>query len=174
MVLPNTQICIETPNLLISNLVDADWDMFHSLYTDTDVIKHCFDQPQLPDIKNKFVDRVQPWLKESDSWLCLTIQQSNSSVKFGITGFWLDGDTAEVGFLLRSQFQGKGYGTESLSALIHWAERHHGIDKFRAVVTQGNIASERVLHKCGFRLQKIIPDVYQMRGQLYSDLIYER
>jgi len=46
------------------------------------------------------------------------------------------------------------------------------INEFSAVVTEGNIGSERVLEKCGFTLQRIIPNAYQIGDRMYADHCY--
>ncbi len=46
------------------------------------------------------------------------------------------------------------------------------IVSFRAVVTEGNIASERVLQKCGFTLSQVMPQAYSIAGKRYDDRIY--
>lgn len=39
---------------------------------------------------------------------------------------------------------------------------------------EGNIGSEKVLTKSGFVLDKIVPNAYEIGGQLYADHIYQR
>ncbi|GAM74319.1 hypothetical protein JCM19241_5515 [Vibrio ishigakensis] len=56
---------------------------------------------------------------------------------------------------------------------MRWARDVHDIQNFNAVVTEGNVASERVLQKCGFNLEQRIADAYEIRGKLYADLIYK-
>ncbi|TON84374.1 GNAT family N-acetyltransferase, partial [Vibrio parahaemolyticus] len=90
-------------------------------------------------------------------WLCLTIFDANTQQPIGITGFVLEEDKAEVGYLLLPEFHGQQFGTETLNALLHWAETTHDILRFSATVTEGNVASERVLTKCGFELSQVIP-----------------
>lgn len=85
----------------------------------------------------------------------------------------LNEDGAEVGFLLSPEFKGRNIATESLREVLRWARDVHDIQNFNAVVTEGNVASERVLQKCGFNLEQRIADAYEIRGKLYADLIYK-
>ncbi|ELL0561952.1 GNAT family N-acetyltransferase, partial [Vibrio vulnificus] len=48
-----------------------------------------------------------------------------------------------------------------------------GIDKYSAVVTEGNIGSEKVLAKVGFVLDRIVPQAYEIGGNLYADHVYQ-
>ncbi|MDO6580226.1 GNAT family N-acetyltransferase [Photobacterium sp. 2_MG-2023] len=165
---------LETQQLTLEPIAETDWPLFKALHTIPAVIEKCFDAPSDDELEKKFHARLQAWTPESGAWLTLVIKEKSSGGKVGITGFFVDQGIAEMGYLLMPEFYGKGYGTESLHAVIHWAEEKLGLNLFRAVVTEGNVASERVLEKCGFRLQKKIPEAYEIGGELYADHVYQR
>lgn len=71
-----------------------------------------------------------------------------------MTGFRITDGRAEVGYLILPRYHGQGLGSESLKALITWASEEQGIHSFDAIVTQGNIGSEKVLTKNGFSLKR--------------------
>ena len=59
--------------------------------------------------------RLQPWHKGSERWLCMIMSRRDTDIPIGVTGFIDRGEgIAEVGFILASEFHGKGFGTESL------------------------------------------------------------
>jgi RimJ/RimL family protein N-acetyltransferase len=93
--------------------------------------------------------------------------------KIGVTGFRVRDKNAEVGYLFLPEYHGFGYATESLTALIEYSKLHLGVYKFSAVVTQGNVASEKVLTKAGFVLDKVQRDSYMIAGKLYDDIFYK-
>lgn len=64
-------------------------------------------------------------------------------------GVGTDGAT-EIGYGILDDFQGCGYATEAVSAAVEWAENQPGIDHVEAETEPDNIASQRVLAKCGF------------------------
>ncbi|MEZ9949654.1 GNAT family N-acetyltransferase/HAD family hydrolase [Vibrio breoganii] len=163
-----------TARLSLTSLSEHDWTLFHSLHVDERVIELCFDKPSLKDIKLRFQARIQPWSKNSLHWLCLVITDRASGQQVGLTGFCMQDEVAEVGYMLLPEFHGKGYATESLQYLIDWARHTHGIEQFSATVTKGNLGSERVLEKAGFTLAKIIPDAYVIKGTSHTDHIYQR
>lgn len=61
-----------------------------------------------------------------------------------------DGTVIEVGYALSKKLWGKGIATKCLKAYINWAKQH-GFNKFIARVLDENIASVKVIEKCGFR-----------------------
>jgi RimJ/RimL family protein N-acetyltransferase len=164
---------IDTDRLGMAQITAEDWPLFHTLYRDPAVIRLCFDEPPLEEIKASFESRLPVWTKTSKRWLCLIITLNETGEKIGVTGLRIHNGSAEVGFLFQPKFHGLGYGTESLKALLQWAYREHGLQSFNAVVTEGNIGSEKVLTKCGFTLKEVIPNSYQIGGKLYADHIYQ-
>lgn len=165
---------IKTNRLQMSQITKEDWDMYQSLNRDPDVISLCFDEPSSSEIQESFESRLPLWIKTSEHWLCLTITLSSTGEKIGVTGFRITDGVAEVGYLILSQYHGLGYGTESLQALIQWAVEEQGIQSFNAIVTEGNVGSEKVLVKSGFSLKEVVPNAYEIGGQLYADHIYRR
>ncbi|PSV95107.1 GNAT family N-acetyltransferase [Photobacterium angustum] len=165
-------INIETKRLIMRQLSGEDWSLYYELQTDPVIIDLCFDQRSETDIKTGFESRLPNWTTDSEHWLCLVIIEKESGNKVGITGFNLADGIAEIGYLLLPCFHGIGYATESLEALLAWTQNIDEVNGYNAVVTKGNIASERVLEKCGFNLSKIEQNAYEIRGQLYDDHIY--
>ena len=58
--------------------------------------------------------------------------------------------TAEIGYGISDEYQGHGYATEAVSALVEWAFNQSGVIGITAEADQTNIASTRVLEKTGF------------------------
>ncbi len=92
--------------------------------------------------------------------------------KIGVTGFRITEGKAEVGYLILPKYHGQGFGTESLKALLKSASKGQCIRMFGAIVTEGNIGSEKVLTKSGFSLKEVVPEAYKIGGKLYADHIY--
>ncbi|MBT0082724.1 GNAT family N-acetyltransferase [Vibrio alginolyticus] len=156
----------------MTQISEEDWDLYKSLNQDPAVIKFCFNEPSLEDIGEHFNSRLPDWDITSEHWLCLSITLIETGEKIGVIGLRVLDSETEVGFLIHTRFHGKGYGTESLKALLRWAYKLYDIRLFNAVVTEGNVASEKVLTKCGFSLIKVIPNAYEIGGKLYADHVY--
>ncbi|MBM4819458.1 GNAT family N-acetyltransferase [Vibrio parahaemolyticus] len=150
---------IVTDRLKMTQITDKDLELFESLHRDPSVISLCFDEPSSSEIKKRFESRLSLWSKASEDWLCLTMTVLDTGEKIGVTGFHLVDGVADVGYLILPQYHGLGFGTESLKA-------------FSAVVTEGNVGSEKVLTKSGFSLKTVVPNAYKIGGKLYADRIY--
>ena len=55
----------------------------------------------------------------------------------------------EVGYGINSLFENKGYTAEAVTAMCGWALEQADISYVTAETEKGNIASQRVLQKCG-------------------------
>ena len=163
---------IKTDRLHMAQITTEDWALFESLNREPEVIRLCFDEPSPADIKEAFEARLPAWDKDSTHWLCLIMINKENGEKIGVTGFRMVDGVAEVGYLILPRFHGCGFGTESLKALISWATKEQGIISFQAIVTEGNIGSEKVLLKNGFSLKEVVPDAYTIGGKRYADHIY--
>lgn len=163
---------LTSARLDMTPLTQQDWLLFQQLHETPEVIAQCFDAPTETELKQKFASRLQPWHKDADHWLCLVMRLRDSGQAIGVTGMSMAEGRAEVGYLLLPAFYGQGLGTESLQALINWATSTQEISRFKALVTAGNLASERVLQKAGFKLVAKVPNAHSIGGKRYADHIY--
>ncbi len=61
----------------------------------------------------------------------------------------------DIGYHILPEQWGKGYATEATHAVLRWAFDNLNLHRIQADCTDGNIASERVLLKCGFKVEGI-------------------
>jgi len=59
----------------------------------------------------------------------------------------------EIGYDLASAYWGRGYMTEAMREVIGWCFSHLGVHRIEGDCTDGNLASERVMRKLGFRYE---------------------
>jgi len=61
----------------------------------------------------------------------------------------------DIGYHLLPAHWGKGYATEAAHAIIRWSFDNYDVHRIQADCTDGNLASEHVLLKCGFKVEGI-------------------
>ncbi len=83
--------------------------------------------------------------------------------------------TAELGYRLRREAWGKGYGTEGARALVAEAFQRRGFDRVRAQTMAVNLGSRRVLEKAGFRHVETVfpPSSVPTPGDEQGEVVYE-
>lgn len=57
----------------------------------------------------------------------------------------------EIGFFIRQETQGQGYGSEAVNAVISYVKERIGIVRLTAVTKRENIGAIKLLTKCGFK-----------------------
>lgn len=79
---------------------------------------------------------------------------------------------AELGYWLGSKFHGRGIISSAIPAVVGYGFRAFDIQRIFARPFGNNIASRRVLEKCGFALEARIPKNIIKNGEMLDELIY--
>ena len=58
--------------------------------------------------------------------------------------------TVEIGYGMNAEYEGRGFMTEAVKAVVGWASAQKGVRRIEAEVEEDNAASKRVLEKAGF------------------------
>jgi ribosomal-protein-alanine N-acetyltransferase len=85
-------------------------------------------------------------------WYGLALEDTGSRILVAGGGFLgppKEG-SVQLGYSVLPQFQGRGYATELVHALIEWARERPGVERILAETEWANPASARVLQKVGF------------------------
>jgi RimJ/RimL family protein N-acetyltransferase len=86
------------------------------------------------------------------------VETRDSRVPIGICGL-IKRDSLEdvdLGFALLPAFWGQGYAVECASAAVAYGRNVLGISRVVAVLSPGNLRSQRVLEKLDFRFERMI------------------
>ena len=83
----------------------------------------------------------------------------------------IEEDTIEIGYVIHPDYQGKGYATEAVRAVMDEL-RDMGFKKVTAGYFSENTASRRVMEKCGMK-NSDFTDEEEYRGVLHKCLYYE-
>jgi aminoglycoside 6'-N-acetyltransferase len=92
---------------------------------------------------------------EDGGWVQLTVEERGSGDLVGDVGMSpADGEPGvmKVGYTMSPAFQGRGYATEAVRALVGYAFDRLGADVVRAFAHGDNVASHRVAEKAGLEL----------------------
>lgn len=166
---------LHSDRLYMRQIKAGDWALFQALHDDPRVIEYVCDAPSMTQLREKFESRLPQWHPGADHWLCLVVFDRHGGYPVGVTGLKLTAHataTAEVGYLFLPDHQGKGYASESLRGVMGYARDIVALTALQGIVTDGNVASCRVLEKCGFVLAQRLAGTCQINGQVVDDLIY--
>lgn len=73
---------------------------------------------------------------------------------------------ADIGYWLGEAYWGRGIGTAACEALTAYAFEQFGLRRLQAAVYVPNVASRRVLEKCGYQVEGLLRNAVIKRGVL--------
>jgi RimJ/RimL family protein N-acetyltransferase len=99
---------------------------------------------------------------EEGGWVQLSVEERDGGRLVGDVGFSPAGepDVIKVGYTISPAFQGRGYATEAIRALIDYAFDTLDASLIRAYASAENLPSIRVAEKVGMRLVERIERRY--------------
>ena len=109
---------------------------------------------QVEVLKTAYSEMLSGALKhlEKWEWYAIWMIELKNGTHIGelcFKGLSNDGIT-EIGYGIAEDYQGCGYATEAVNATVLWALNQFGVECVTAETEIDNIASVRVLEKCGF------------------------
>jgi [ribosomal protein S5]-alanine N-acetyltransferase len=82
--------------------------------------------------------------------------------------------SAELGYWLGEKYWGRGIITEAVNALVNYAFEHIDINRIYANVFEKNIASMKVLEKCGFICEAVQKKAVVKNNIIMDEHVYAR
>jgi RimJ/RimL family protein N-acetyltransferase len=148
-------IKVRTDRLSLQPLVRQDVQVLHRIYQTEGVLRY-FPNPKPPELERveQFIINQQAHWEEHGygNW---GIQPNGEQEIIGWAGlqFLPELNETEVGFLLDRPFWGLGYATEAALACLHFGFVNTSLPYIIALVHPENLASIRVIEKCGMGYQ---------------------
>ena len=140
----------ETERLIIRSLEKVDKIYFAELFTDPKILElipqKAFTQDQITDRFKKSLNFKLSDLK--DQKRACGIFEKEKSEMIGLVLFLINEDgEKELGYRFRTNFWGKGYGTETTKGMLEYYFQEMNVDKVMADVNIANIGSVKILNK---------------------------
>ncbi len=107
--------------------------------------------PYTRDLAHELVDEMDSLGGPTPGvWVQLAVDAADGMV--GDVAVWLDSDAtlAMIGYTLDPDHHGRGYAVEAVDAVIEWLFRRRRVHRIGATIDPRNLASARVLERCGF------------------------
>jgi RimJ/RimL family protein N-acetyltransferase len=73
-------------------------------------------------------------------------------------------ETAGIGYWVLARARGRGFASAAAGLLTRWATAEAGLRRIEGLVDQDNIASIRVLERCGFQREGLLRDFLELGG----------
>ena len=132
---------IETENLKIYAASQNEMENFIELQTN-EILKAAYTE-----MLNGCIENPEQW-----EWYAIWMIELKDGTHIGemcFKGLNSDG-VVEIGYGIMEQYQEHGYATEAVKAISAWAFQEPKVTAIEAEIDSKNIASKKVLEKCGF------------------------
>lgn len=165
---------IETKRLLLKCVEQIDREFIFEEFQSDYINRYLYDEEPMTYIEQadnliEFFSMNEP--RNQNRWVLI---KKDENIKMGTCGFHLwdrNKNTVEIGFELMPQYNGKGFMTEAVEALIEFARTKMLLNKIIAVVSIDNRRCKRLLEKFGFTI--VNQEECMFRGSIYLHDIFE-
>jgi len=166
---------IETKRLALKCIDQSDRDFIFEEYQNDFITKYQYDEEPMTNIKEaddliEFYNMKEP--RNQNRWVIIDKDSKN---KMGTCGFHLwykEKNEVEIGFELMEKYNGKGYMTEAVEAIIEFAKIQMKVDLIKAIVYTENEKCKRLVERFGFEIVDKEESIF--RGKIYLHDVYEK
>jgi RimJ/RimL family protein N-acetyltransferase len=149
---------LETERLTLRGFTLDDFEAMYETWREPAVIKYTIVKPAT---REQVLTRLQRYVGH---WAMLgfgywAVIEKSSGKFIGQMGFGdfkrgltpsLDG-RPELGWILRTEYHGKGYATEALREIVKWGEENLNCEQTSCIIEEVHMVSQNVARKLGFR-----------------------
>jgi len=166
---------LETKRLRLKCIDPGDRDFLFEEYRDGFITRYQFDAEPMKHIREaddliEFYNQEGP--RCQNRWV---IMNRIDDRKIGSCGFHLwnrESCQVEIGFELLQMYNGQGFMSEAVAAILEFAKIRMKVETIRAVVFVENEKCKRLLERSGFKKTALEECLY--RGKVYLHDIYEK
>ena len=142
---------LNSENIYLRAFTKKDLSILHKLNSDAEVMKYVKKPETLEESKTTLNKILNSYDGNGLGIWAAIHNDTNEFMGFYILYEYENTDEVEIGYRLHKKFWGKGYATEMSKVLIDYGFDVLELRDIFAVTQEGNIASEKVLKKCGLR-----------------------
>lgn len=161
----------ETERLIIKSIEPSDKKYFTELFTDPKILELI---PQIAysndEIDNRFDKSLNLNLKDlkTEKRTCGIFEKGNSEM-IGLCLFLInDKKDNELGYRFRSEYWGKGYGTEVTKGQLDFYFNVLKVEKVTAEVNIANVGSLKILNKFMIPLKDFFDEQHNFNARSYE------
>jgi len=168
-------LCIESERLIIRMVAPEDAPAIYAYRSDLEANKYQGWFPASEEEVREYILKMPTDLNVPNACYQIAIIRRDDSVLIGDMGIVFtnhDNQQVEIGCTLKKDYQGKGYGTEAMKAVIHFL--FVDLNKHRIVVSidPRNTPSIRMAERLGLTKEGHFRESYYVRGEWTDDVIY--
>lgn len=162
-------ITIETMHLILRRFNYTDDDAMLKYWIADEKIQSMYAEPvyTTKEAVKELLDKYIHSYENEDYYRWAIILKDTDECIGQIAFFLVDSKNhfAEIEYCIGSAFQCRGYATEATKAVIQFGFEQIYLHKVQISTKENNIASKRVIEKCGFNYEGTLRDYFYMNGE---------
>ncbi len=161
---------IATVRLSLREFLPSDYDAVHAYASDARVTRYMLYGPREPADTQEYIERVLGYQRANPRlvWELAVTQNSDGALIGACDITLLNPGEGDVGYMLRRESWGQGYGTEIATALIHAGFQSLALERIVSTVSTENLRSIHVLEKTGMRWEALYRRFAQAKGRSWD------
>ena len=140
---------LTTERLVLRPPTLGDLDAWHAIYVDAEEVWYGAPRSSLDENREKLERQIAHFADHGFGMCAVNLAASGETVGAAGLQHLEGGPEIEVGYRFLKRHWGNGYATESALASLDWGFDDLGLERIVAVALETNLASRRVLEKCG-------------------------
>ena len=157
-------------------LSDAD-DVYRNI-KDKEIVKYTenIPHPYHKQDATRFIRRSWRKIESKKAYnFCITLKENNKvigGVGLGVGDIDWKNKNAEIGYWLGKKYWGQGLASEAVKLIVKFGFEQLKLHRIYGIVSEENIASQKVLEKCGFKLEGELKEEFYRDKKWHNGLIY--
>ncbi len=155
-------------------VTEADVDPLYGIFSDPAVMRY-WSTPPMSDISQarKLVADIHDGFRSRRLFQWGVARLKDDRIVGTCTLFAINGPQgrAEIGYALDSEYWGRGYMNEALTALVDFAFGQLAMRRLEADVDPRNAASIRAVERLGFRREGLLRERWKVDGELQDSVV---
>lgn len=170
---------IETERLVLRHFEYTDDESMLKYWITDEKIQSMYSEPVYPTkeaVKGLLTKYITSYGKDDFYRWAIILKETGECIG-QIAYFLVDSKNhfAEIEYCIGSLFQCKGYATEATKAVIRFGFETMNLHKVQICTKEINVASKRVIEKCGFTYEGMLRDYFYIDeeyvGRLYFSML---
>ncbi len=175
MIIFNPFPTIETKNLLLRRMTHEDKHGIFQMRKDPRMHEYTDSKPdENIDETKVYIDKMVNGVAEN-KWIIWAIEHTEEKKVIGSISIWnIDKEqgTAELGYGIIPDYQGKGLMKEALLSAVDYGFNVMKLKSLDAYTEENNISSNKLLENCKFKAVDKVDDQGYCNDQIYHMVVY--
>jgi ribosomal-protein-alanine N-acetyltransferase len=160
---------IQTERLLLRRLENSDWEMISFLRSDK-IVNQFVKRPNAETKEEalEFIEKIKTGIDNRNLYYWKITEKNKMIGSICLWNFSKDHKTAEIGYDLSPNYQGKGIMNESLKNVTEFGFRELNLNIIEAYTHRQNTSSTKLLERNGFNLVEGKKDEHNTDNIIYE------